>query len=72
VSNVPLLEFSNLEELIKLQGPLPEQQALIVFRDIVNAACLLYDHNITHRDIKAQNILVQGNRAKLADFGFAK
>lgn len=36
------------------------------------AACVLYDKNITHRDIKAQNILLQDNRAKLADFGFAK
>jgi serine/threonine-protein kinase ULK3 len=33
---------------------------------------VLYDHNITHRDIKAQNILIKGSTAKLADFGFAK
>ena len=39
---------------------------------MVNAACLLYDKNITHRDIKAQNILIKGQTAKLADFGFAK
>ncbi len=32
----------------------------------------MYDLNITHRDIKAQNILLQAGRAKLADFGFAK
>ena len=38
----------------------------------MDAACVLYDKNITHRDIKAQNILLQGGRAKLADFGFAK
>jgi serine/threonine protein kinase len=38
----------------------------------VAAACLLYDKNITHRDIKAQNILIKGQTAKLADFGFAK
>ena len=42
------------------------------FRDIVNAACVLYDYNITHRDIKAQNILIKDGVAKLADFGFAK
>jgi serine/threonine protein kinase len=61
-----------LEEFIKTRGSLAEEHALPIFRDIVNAACILYDHNITHRDIKAQNILIKGNTAKLADFGFAK
>jgi serine/threonine protein kinase len=69
---VPALPRSNLEEYIKTRGALPEAQALPIFRDIANAACLLYDHNITHRDIKAQNILIKGSTAKLADFGFAK
>ena len=51
---------------------MPEKDALKYFRDIVNAACVLYDYNITHRDIKAQNILIKDGVAKLADFGFAK
>lgn len=62
----------NLEEFIRTKGALPEAAALPLFRDIVSAACVLYDRNITHRDIKAQNILIKGNTAKLADFGFAK
>lgn len=53
-------------------GALPEKKSLPILKDIVSAACLLYDLNITHRDIKAQNILLQKGRAKLADFGFAK
>ena len=64
--------FSNLEEHIKKGGALTEKQALPIFRDIANAACALYDRNITHRDIKAQNILIKNGVAKLADFGFAK
>jgi serine/threonine protein kinase len=63
---------SNLEEYIKTKGAMPEEHALPIFRDIVYAACVLYDRNITHRDIKAQNILIKGATAKLADFGFAK
>jgi serine/threonine protein kinase len=66
-------ENSNLEDYIKMKGYLSEKAALRILRDIVNAACLLYDLNITHRDIKTQNILLQNDgRAKLADFGFAK
>ena len=48
------------------------RNTLPILQDIVDAACLLYDLNITHRDIKAQNILLQNGRTKLADFGFAK
>ena len=66
------MELSSLDELIKHNGPIPEHLALSIFRDLVSAACALYDKNITHRDIKAQNILMKGNVAKLADFGFAK
>ena len=55
-----------------MKGNLIERQSLSILKDIVNAACLLYDLNITHRDIKAQNILLHNGRAKLADFGFAK
>jgi serine/threonine protein kinase len=42
-----------------MNGNLSEKKALPIFKDIVEAACLLYDLNITHRDIKAQNILLQ-------------
>ena len=55
-----------------MKGNLNERQALPIFKDVVDAACLLYDRNIIHRDIKAQNILLHEGRAKLADFGFAK
>lgn len=64
--------ISNLESYVKAKGPLPEKQAVSIFRDVVSAACVLYDRNITHRDIKAQNILLKNGVAKLADFGFAK
>ncbi len=69
VHNTPI---SNLESYVKAKGPLPEKQAVSIFRDVVSAACVLYDRNITHRDIKAQNILLKNGVAKLADFGFAK
>jgi|688.fasta_scaffold1075100_1 serine/threonine protein kinase len=63
-----------------MKGPIPEKEVYTIFVDIVEAACLLYNLNITHRynlnfthrDIKAQNILLEKGRAKLADFGFAK
>jgi serine/threonine-protein kinase ULK/ATG1 len=61
-----------LEDFIRMKGCLSEKQAIPLLKDIIDAACLLYDLGITHRDIKTQNILLQNGRAKLADFGFAK
>lgn len=43
-----------------------------VIRAIVSAVSFLYDHNILHRDIKPQNILLSKGEPKIADFGFAK
>lgn len=43
-----------------------------MIKGIVSAVSFLYDHNIVHRDIKPQNILISKGNPKLADFGFAK
>ena len=58
--------------MVKTRGRLTEEEALPFFKHVVEAGCVLYDRNITHRDIKAQNILIKDGVAKLADFGFAK
>ena len=42
-------------------------------RDIVGAAAYLDSRGAVHRDIKADNILIDGeDNAKLSDFGLAK
>lgn len=56
----------------KRGGRLQGKEALQMIMGIVSAVSFLYDHNIIHRDIKPQNILISKGNPKLADFGFAK
>jgi len=51
---------------------LTEKQAILIFRQLINAYKSLYENNIVHRDIKTDNIFFKDDRLKLADFGFSK
>jgi len=50
--------------------PIDEPLARRYFRDILRGLCYLHARGVIHRDIKPQNILLNGDGvAKLADFG---
>jgi serine/threonine protein kinase len=52
-------------------GALSEGQACTLFTQLVEAVNYIHSHNICHRDIKPQNILLDGHfNVKLCDFGF--
>lgn len=71
-----ILEYCEKGDFYKFQNhkPIAEMHVQKYMRQLIRALQYLYDiHNIVHRDIKPQNLLmgVDGN-IKLADFGFAK
>lgn len=55
---------------VNKQG-IPEQQAIVIFYQIVNAVAYMSRHDIVHRDIKPENIFIHNGIYKLGDFGFA-
>ncbi len=54
-------------------GPLDEQQALRIVRDIAEALRAAHEVGIVHRDVKPSNIMItRSHAAKLTDLGLSK
>lgn len=59
-------------DLISKQRRLSEENAREKFWQIISAVDYLHNFNIVHRDLKAENLLLDSNfQIKLADFGFS-
>ncbi|KAL1780435.1 sperm motility kinase W, partial [Sigmodon hispidus] len=62
----------DLESCLRALGCLEEEEARLIFRQVVSAVHFLHQRRIAHRDIKLENILVDAaGNAKLCDFGMA-
>lgn len=67
----------DLQQYLSSHGPLPEQLAKIMARQVFEAMAYLHSKKITHRDIKPDNILIANDNpdnfwVKLSDFGLSK
>ncbi len=67
-----LVEGGDLRRLIDTEGPLPPRRAINLLAQVADALDAAHAAGIVHRDVKPQNILVDGDRAYLSDFGLAK
>ncbi len=53
-------------------GPLGTANSLRFIRDVLSALIYAHAQNVIHLDVKPSNILINGEKALLTDFGFAK
>ncbi|KAM6351917.1 serine/threonine-protein kinase ULK3 isoform 8-T8 [Alca torda] len=73
-----IMEFcagGDLSRFIRMRRILPEKVTRIFLQQLACALKFLHDHNISHLDLKPQNILLsapENPQLKLADFGFAQ
>ena len=67
-----LCESGTLFNVLTRRGAFDEPTAILYLTELAFALKYLQSHNIIHRDIKVENILVDGNgHARLCDFGFS-
>ena len=63
----------NLKTLLQRVGPLSEEEAVRLALQIARALGFAHDNGLVHRDVKPQNVLLNGDgQAKVTDFGIAR
>jgi serine/threonine-protein kinase len=67
------IEGENLKQLIGRRGPAPVPNALELGIQIARGLAFAHHQGLVHRDVKPQNVLLNGDgRAKVTDFGIAR
>jgi serine/threonine protein kinase/WD40 repeat protein len=70
---MPYADSSTLAQRLRQFDQMPLNTALAYFRQMVAGLIYAHRHNVIHRDIKPQNmLLMQDGRLLISDFGLAK
>lgn len=71
-----ILEYSsygNMEQIVQMNGGIPEAEAMVYFKQVMEAIKYIHEMGVAHRDVTLKNILIsQNGSAKLSDFGLCK
>jgi len=71
------LEGPSLGDLLDRTGPVPSEEALDIFRQVLKGLCHAHRKGVVHRDLKPRNMVLAVDedgtvQVKIVDFGIAK
>src|SRR4029453_211234 len=67
------IDGKTLKQIVDAEGPLPTDEVLAPGIEIASGLAFAHERGIVHRDVKPQNVLLNGDgRAKVTDFGIAR
>ena len=69
---MPYVDGESLRDRLVRERELPIPDAVRILRDVVDALAMAHSHDVIHRDIKPDNVMLSGRHALVADFGVAK
>jgi len=70
---MPYEAGSSLRRRMALEGPLPLEDVVLILRDVCDALAHAHRHGIVHRDIKPDNVILEGEGSlKLIDLGVVR
>jgi serine/threonine-protein kinase len=69
---MPRVEGETLGQRLRRDGQVAVGEALRITREVADALAYAHAHDVVHRDIKPDNILLDGTHALVADFGIAR
>ncbi|HEV8449682.1 MAG TPA: protein kinase [Gemmatimonadaceae bacterium] len=68
---MPFIDGESLRARLSA-GPMPIDECVSLLRDVARALAYAHEHQVVHRDIKPDNVLITGGSATVTDFGIAK
>jgi serine/threonine protein kinase/tetratricopeptide (TPR) repeat protein len=69
---MPFIAGESLRERIDRDGALPVNDAVRVWRELLDALAHAHARGVVHRDVKPANVLLDGSHAFVTDFGIAR